>query len=201
VNGSCTRRCLLGGAAAVSAGLAGGAAATARAQTGTGEKPIPTDPMLIAGLLQVEGQVADVYVRAIASGALTGAGLSLARELLSYERLHAAALHRELRRLSGIELPLPGSEEALQRALATHHVIVDLSAQRTARHWLKLLADVEDVLERNYHLAISELRRPALMTLCAEILGSEAQHSAVLGELLSPRNVQKALPNAFINGY
>jgi hypothetical protein len=77
---------------------------------------------------------------------------------------------------------------------------VDFSHSRTPRRWLKLLAGVEDVLERNYHLAISELRRPALLTLCAEILGSEAQHSALLGELLSPRNVEKAVPNAFING-
>ena len=179
---------------------AGVVAVPAVAQTTTAQPPIPTDPMLIALLLQIEGQVSDVYVRAIASGVLTGAALSLAREVLAHERAHAAALGRELRALGGSELPLPGSEKALERALRTHHVNVDLSAHRTVRHWLKLLADVEDVLERNYHLAISELRRPALLTLCAEILGSEAQHSALLGEMLSPRNVEKALPNAFING-
>jgi hypothetical protein len=194
-----SRRGLLAG---VGLSVLGARTATAAAQmtSTTATNPIPTDAMLIAGLLQVEGQVADVYARAIASGALTGAGLSLAREVLSHERAHTVALRRELRALGGSELPLPGTAKALEGALATHHVTVNLGAARTGRHWLKLLADVEDVLERNYHLAISELRRPALMTLCAEILGSEAQHSALLGEMLSPRNVQKALPNAFING-
>jgi hypothetical protein len=174
VSAACTRRCL----------LAGG----------------PSDAMLIAGLVQVEGQVEDVYARAIASGTLGGHPLALAREVLGHERSHAAALRRELGRLHGTELPLPRTQRALQTALAVHHVKVDLSRKRTTREWLRLLADVEDVLERNYHLAISELRRPALMTLCSEILGSEAQHSALLGEMLSPRNVEKALPNVFVNG-
>ena len=196
----CTRRCLLGSALAAAAAVAGVAASPAIAQTTAVATPIPTDAMLIAGLLQIEGQVAEVYARAIASGVLAGAALTLARQVLAHERSHAAALRRELRALGGSELPLPGSEKALERALRTHHMNVDFSAHRTFRHWLKLLADVERALERNYHLAISELRRPQLMTLCAEILGSEAQHSALLGDMLSPRNVERALPNAFING-
>jgi hypothetical protein len=168
--------------------------------TGAGSKP-PTDGMLIATMVQIEDLVAAVYERAIASGKLLGSARALAVQVLGHERLHAAALRRELRTLHRGELPEPRSTTELQAALATHHVKADLSKDRTDSEWLNLLVDAEHVLERNYHMTISELRSGALLTLCSEILGSEAQHSALLGELLSPRNVEDALPSAFINGY
>jgi hypothetical protein len=162
--------------------------------------PPPSDAVLIAMMLQIEQLAVAVYERAIASGRLLRPSISLAREVLAHERLHASALRRELRRLRGHELREPRTVKQLQAALSTHHTKVDFSVDRADRDWLKLLSDVEDVLERNYHLTISELRRASLLTLCAEILASEAQHSALLGELLSPHNVEDAVPNAFING-
>lgn len=164
-------------------------------------KPLPSDAMLIARMVQIEDLVAAVYARAVASGRLLRSTASLARQVLDHERQHAAALRRALSSLHGHPLPEPRSAKGLQAALSAHHVKADFTKDLGERDWLKLLANVEGVLERNYHLTISELRRAALLTLCSEILASEAQHSALLGELLSPRNVEDALPSAFVNGY
>jgi hypothetical protein len=202
----------LAAAGIVAAGVACAAVpAAAAASTGTawttgatspgGSIATPPDSDQLAGLLQVEGVMAGAYALAISSGTLTASSLALANELLGHERAHAAALRRELRALGGAELPLQTTPAGLQVALATHHVKVDFAKIRTERQWLRLLADVEDVLERNYHQALTDLRRRPLMTLCAEIVGSEAQHSALLGELLSPHDVDQAVPNAFVNGY
>jgi hypothetical protein len=184
--------------------MAGGGTSTARLtrrQLLSGDPPQPpSDAALIAMMLQIEDLAAAVYERAIGSGRLLRASTSLARQLLGHERLHASALRRELGRLRGHQLREARTVKQLQAALSTHHTTVDFSVDRADRDWLRLLSDVEDMLERNYHLAISELRRASLLTLCAEILASEAQHSALLGELLSPDNVEDAVPNAFING-
>jgi hypothetical protein len=189
----------LAAAGALAGGFGGGLGSCAAAAE-TRKKPPLSDAELVAQLIVLEQVMQDVYARAIASGQLDSGGLALAREVLGHERIHESALRRELRWLHGTALLVPGSTKALEKELAKHHTKVDFGRHRSGRGWLKLLVDVEDVLERNYHTAISILRSTSLLTLASEILASEAQHSAVLGDLLSPRNVQKALPNAFING-
>ncbi|MHB8694552.1 MAG: ferritin-like domain-containing protein [Solirubrobacteraceae bacterium] len=195
------RRLLADGARLAAAGAAGGALSSAcAAGAETRKKPPPSDAMLVAQLIVLERVMQDVYGRAITSGQLDSGGLALAHEVLGHERIHESELRRQLRLLSGTALPVPRSTKELEKELAKHHTKVALDRHRSGRGWLKLLVDVEDVLERNYHTAISILRSSSLLTLASEILASEAQHSALLGDLLSPRNVQKALPNAFING-
>jgi hypothetical protein len=197
-----SRRRLFGdGVRIAAAGTVGGALVPSLAGAADHKKKQPpSDATLVAQLIVLERVMQDVYGRAIASGKLDSAGLALAHDVLGHERAHESVLLRELRLLRGSELPTPRSTRELEKELAKHHTKVALDRHRSGRGWLKLLVDVEDVLERNYHTAISILRRTTLLTLASEILASEAQHSALLGDLLSPRNVQKALPNAFING-
>ncbi len=185
--------CVLTGAAGV-CGLLGSPAALADT------KPPPSDAELMGALVVVERQVLFVYGRALAAGVLQGRALSTAGELAAHERSHIARLELELPPL-GASAPGDGptSVAAANAALARHHVIVDLARDRVAKDWLKLLRDVEDVLERNYHLAISLLRHPGLIEVCAQIMASEAQHSALLATLRQ-RDIRKALPNAFVNG-
>jgi hypothetical protein len=195
------RRLFADGVRIATAGTVGGALVPSLAGAADRKKkPPPSDTTLLAQLIVLERVMQDVYGRAIASGQLDSGGLGLAHEVLGHERAHESVLLGELRSLGGSALPVPRSTKELEQELAKHHTKVALDRHRSGRGWLKLLADVEDVLERNYHTAISILRSTSLLTLAAEILASEAQHSALLGDLLSPRNVQKALPNAFING-
>jgi hypothetical protein len=195
------RRLFADGARIAAAGTVGGALVPSLAGAADRKKkPPPSDATLVAQLIVLERVIQDVYGRAIASGQLDNGGLALAREVLGHEQVHESVLRRQLRLLSGHALPVPHTTEELEKELAKHHTKVALDRHRSGRGWLKLLVDVEDVLERNYHTAISILRSTSLLTLASEILASEAQHSALLGEELSPRNVQKALPHAFING-
>jgi hypothetical protein len=185
----------------VAAGVAGvaGRALVATPASADDVKAPPSDAALMAGLVAVERQVLFVYERALRSGALQGRSLRTVEEIAAHERAHIAALERVLPAL-GVAAPGgPANVRAAAAALAKHHVAVDLRRPRRERAWVKLLGDVEDVLERNYHLAISLLRAPALMRLCAEIMASEGQHSALLATLRQ-HNLRKALPNAFVNG-
>lgn len=195
------RQLILAGARLAATGTAGGAVVpAAAAAAGSSTKPVPSDAELMAALLGVEQLVAFVYDRALRSGELGPRTARLTRELLAHEHAHARSLEALLPRLGVPAPPAPRTTDEAERALRTHHTVIDFHRRRSTRAWIRVMLDVEDVLERNYHTAISELRHPALLTLCAEILASEAQHSALLGELLQPHKANKALPSAFING-
>jgi hypothetical protein len=185
----------------VAAGLAGTAASwgVAPAAQAADAMPPPSDAQLMAGLVAVEREVLFVYERALGSGELKARWLRTVQEIAAHERAHIAALLRVLPALGASAPPGPAGVSAANAALAKHHMDVDLRRHRHEKDWVKLLGDVEDVLERNYHLAISLLRAPALIRLCAEIMASEGQHSALLATLRE-RDVRKALPDAFVNG-
>ncbi len=192
-----TRRQLLAeGAALAAVGLAAGAPAAWAATT----KPIPSDGELISMLAGLELLVAYVYDRAIASGELAASVEPLAQAIVAHERAHARALMAELPALGGPAPSAPGSDHEAEQALVSHHTQVDLAARRSDDGWLKLLFDIEQVLERNYHEAISELRRSALVRLCAEILASEGQHEFLLERARYPRKIEKELRSPFVNG-
>lgn len=193
-----TRRQLLAQGAAL-AGAAGLAVAAPAAQAAAA-KPVPSDGALISLLAGVELLVAYVYDRALASGELAAAFIPLAETIVGHERAHARTLSAELPALGGPAPSSPANDREAEQALMTHHTKVDLAASRTSDAWVKLLFDVEQVLERNYHQAISELRRPALIRLCAEILASEGQHAFLLEWMRYPTKIEKALRSPFVNG-
>jgi Ferritin-like domain len=159
-----------------------------------------SDAELIAGLAALERLAVYVYARALRSGQLSHHLHAAARQIAGHEREHADSLIAELPALGASAALAPGGDAAAEAALARHHVMVKFASLHSSRGWLRLLISVEEMLERNYHAALAELGRPALLRLCAEIMASEAQHSAVLGELLEPHDIDKALPNAFVNG-
>lgn len=187
-------------------GLAGGAllgpapARAGGASSTTRSVPLPSDSQLLGSLLGVELLAEFVYRRAAASGQLSPRLHRLAAQLAVHERVHGAAVGAELVRLDSSTPGGPDGDGDAEAALSQHHIDVDLAALHTDRQWLHLMLSVEDVLERNYHQAIGQLRRPRLLHLAAEIIASEAQHSAVLGRLLHPGDIDKSVPNAFVNG-
>jgi hypothetical protein len=190
-----TRRELIGrGAVLVGAGLA---AVPTAAQAA---KPIPSDGELIAMLAGLELLVAFVYQRALGSGRLTDAEVALARQIQGHELAHARALLALLPAL-GAQPPQPPRDDVeAQAALVPHHTHVVLARVRGAHGWLHLLIDIEQVLERNYHQAISQLREAELLRLCAEILASEGQHGLLLTELRHPGKIDRWLGSPFLNG-
>jgi hypothetical protein len=190
----------LGGAAIGATWFAQTAAADSTTSSTSQGTPPPSDAMIIGGLVSVELLIEYVYLRALHSGRLSRRPHRLAQQIAEHERAHAQALSSELLTLGAISPGGPGTDGDAEAALSKHHVVVQFDQLRTDRDWLRLMLSVEDVLERNYHQALFQLRRFRLLRLSAEIYASEAQHSALLGVLRHPGDIKKAVPSAFVNG-
>jgi hypothetical protein len=189
---------LLAGSGAVSAGvaLAGLATAAPAAAVVLGK----TDAQLTADLLAVELLVTAVYTRTLASGHLSPRGMRLARPLLVQERIHAVALGRELRALGGVAPAGPTTLAAVDGALSDRHVPGRVKDLHSERGCLQLLLDAESIAQGAYYTAMAKLQSRRLLLMSAQILASEGQHEAVLGELLRPKDLSVAVPYAFVEG-
>jgi rubrerythrin len=196
-----TRRQLL------SLALSGGVAACAGTALGAvptpglalGAEPV-SDPKLVQLLLGAELLAAAVYERVLATGLLSPRAQRATRELLAHEHAHAAALQAELTRLATAAPPAPADIKAVQSALSDHQVTRSLTDLHHERDCLDLLLDLENLMEGAYYQAMSKLARPRLQQLGAQILASEAQHYARLGELRRHKDFSRAVPYAFVEG-
>jgi hypothetical protein len=201
-----TRRELVTGAVAfggatIAAGAFARAAAGSSSTSSTSQgTPPPSDAMIVGGLVSVELLIQYVYLRALRSGRLSRRPHRLAQQIAAHELAHAQALSTELLTLGAVAPSGPSNDGDAEAALLNHHVPVQFDMLRTDRDWLRLMLSVEDVLERNYHHALFQLRHVRLLRLSAQIYASEAQHSAVLGVLRHPGDIKKAVPAAFVNG-
>jgi hypothetical protein len=154
------------------------------------------DGASIAKLLAVERLLMFSYRRVLASGAIRGAAARLGRTALAHEIEH----ERALLRASGASAPPAPSLASAEQAVAALHVSASLTRLRTEHDCLRLLVDLEEVAEGAYYDAMSKLGSPELLVLAAEIMASEAQHAAALGELLHRGDVTRAVPDAFVQG-
>lgn len=176
------RRELLGGALAgvAASALIPASAAAAGPVVGGG------DGKHLVSLLGAERILRRNYRQVLASGAL---GVVVAAEVngfLAQEQQHISALERELG-LRGKPVP---PETALEPG-------VQVESQADA---LQALVKAEEATERAYLSALSKLEDPALVRLATEIMGSEAQHAALLRVLQSPGDLSVAAPVAFVVG-
>ena len=94
----------------------------------------------------------------------------------------------------------PASVADANRDLARRHVIARLGQLHGAPDALGLLFAVERVTVGVYFVALTKLAEPGLIRLVAEIMANDAQHEAILGELLYHGNVQQAVPYGLIQG-
>lgn len=159
-----------------------------------------SDAKLVQGLLAAELLATAVYERVLATGLLSARSASAAHQLLSHEHAHAAALQPELRSLGAPAPPAPADSQAIDNALSEHHVSRSVSGLQHERDCLDLLLDLENLMEGAYYAAMSKLSHPRLLQLGAQILASEAQHYAVLGELRRHKDFSRAVPYAFVEG-
>jgi hypothetical protein len=196
-----TRRQLL------SLALTGGTAACAGTAVGAlagpglalGAEPV-SDPKLVRLLLGAELLAAAVYERVLATGLLSPRAQRAARGLLAHEHAHAVALQAELTGLATSAPSAPADTKAVQSALSDHQVTRSLTDLHHERDCLDLLLDLENLMEGAYYQAMSKLARPRLQQLGAQILASEAQHYALLGELRRHKDFSRAVPYAFVEG-
>ena len=186
----------------VSRGIASVAAAsvlTATLET-TAAASMETDAQLLAATLAVEQLVLVAYHHVLASGALEPRTKRIVRHLLGQELEHVSALGRELIRLGGRPPSRPTDLASVQKALAAHHVADSLTNLHSQHECLKLLVDVETVIEGAYYMAMSKLGDPRLIGTSAAIMACEAQHWTLLAGLQHHGDISISVPYAFVQG-
>lgn len=162
--------------------------------------PTQTDGELVSTLLGAEMLAVFVYGHAVHSGILTGERQRLARHLLGQERAHVRALSPTLLRLGGsAPAPLANVSDA-DKLMAASGVTASLTQLHSEDDVIRLLVKLEVALERSYYVAMASLEDTELQHTAAQVLANEAQHATVLVELLFPGDVDKAVPESFVEG-
>lgn len=159
-----------------------------------------TEAQVLTATLAVEQIVLVAYHYALASGALEPRTARTVRRLLGQELQHVSALAHELVRLGGRPPTAPADLAAVQKTLTAHHVPVNLSDLRTQHDCLRLLIDVETVIEGAYYAAISKLHDPRLLGTSAAIMACEGQHWTLLSGLQSHGDISMSVPYPFVQG-
>lgn len=148
-------------------------------------------------LLGAEQVAADVYRRAAVAPVMSPGARSLAGRLGAQERSHAAALGR----LAGMAPPMGTmSDSDVEASLRNLGVSTNLGTLDSEKRWFTLLENVENALEGSYYKSIRHLTRPALATLAAQILASEAQHSVLLFRFRNPTNIKLDVAVGLVKG-
>jgi Ferritin-like domain len=192
-----TRRELVGGAAlAAAAGAALSLPDFARAQGA----PPASDVRLLKRTLTTEQLVVVAYRHTLASGKLEPGTAQLVRRILGQELVHVATLERALLAL-GAEPPEPhGDLVSAQRGFAIHHMYTSLTELPDQNACLRLLVDVESVVEGAYFEAIGKLTDAQLLRMSCAIMGCEAQHWTLLSSVRHHGDVLITVPYPFVGG-
>ena len=194
-----TRRQLLARSARVTAGgaAAAGAAllapALAQAQTGS-------EADRLHRLLSLELLVLYCYEHVLSSTVLSPQARPAIAPLLAHEHAHVSAIGARLRALGGSPPAPPVSLAAANRDLIHRNVSERLGELQGSGDALRLLLAIEQVATGAYFVALTTLSDPQLIRLGAQIMASEAQHQAVIGELLDHGNGAQAAPYGLIQG-
>lgn len=193
------RELLVTGVGAAAAGAALVGAAPALAETKAPAAP-ETPAERVRRLLSVELLLVFCYQHVLDSSILKPRAERVLAPFLMHEQAHVQALTKYQRRLGG---PLPGPPAdvaSADRRLARRGVSGRLGQLHGSGDATHLLLDIERVVTGAYFVALLKLQDAALIRLGAQIMAAEAQHEALIGEVLDHGNVQQAVPYGLIQG-
>jgi hypothetical protein len=194
----------IGLAGAAGAALAPGAAlAAGTTTTGTAgprsDPPVP-EPVRVQRLLSIELLLLFAYRHVLAGSLLSPPAVRALAPLRAHEEAHVRALRARLRQLGGTDPQPPRSVAQANRDLAHRTVTERIGQLRGDKDALRLLLSVEKVVVGAYFVALTTLQDRSLITLVAEMMASDAQHEAVIGELLYDGDATKAVPSGLVQG-
>jgi hypothetical protein len=203
-----TRREALG--SGVAAGLAGillvpgtalgaGTATTGTATSSESAPPVP-EPVRVHRLISVELLLLFCYEQVLAGSTLGSRAVRALTPVRRHEQAHVRALEARLKKLGGTAPPAPRDVAAANRDLGHRSVTERLGQLRGEKDALRLLLSVERVAVGAYFVALMTLRDRSLITLVAEMMASDAQHEAVIGELLYHGKAADAVPSGLVQG-
>jgi hypothetical protein len=195
---SSTRRELL---AAGAAGVALARPATALAAATVSSRPEPPEQRL-RRLLSVELLLHYCYRHVLGTPLLTLEARAVLELQARHEQAHIHALSIELTHLSPSgPIPIaPPGVSAADRDLARRNVTGRLGQLQGEKDALHLVLELERVVVGAYFVALTKLGDRRLIGLAVSIMGAEAQHEALIGDLLYPGDAQKSVPYGLIQG-
>ncbi len=139
------------------------------------------DRDVVERLLRIEQRSVQIYEGITRSGGLRGRAAEAADVFLAHERRHVDALEQALAAMKA-PVPRPPSETA------------DVGG--TPRQMIRTALGHEVMCIRAYQSAQVNLKAPALLGTAAGVMANEAQHLAVLRQLLG----EQPVPVAFVTG-
>ena len=187
------------GAVAAAALVEPSAARAASSHTVTTPQSAST-ALRIERLLRVELLMLFTYEHVLGSKFLDPQKRRVLEPLRVHEQAHIRALERQLAARGGVPPKPPASAAAADRDLAHRKVKGRLGQLRGPHDALQLLIAVERVVVGAYFVALIKLNEPQLITLLTQIMASDAQHEAIIGELMYPGDAQKAVPYGLVQG-
>jgi bacterioferritin (cytochrome b1) len=186
---------------AASALVSGGAGVMALAEEAVASQtPAATPAQALGATLSLELLAVFAYRRIASHPGLTPLVTQVVNKYLLHEQQHVQALTDQLARLGGTPPSPLADVTAADAILSAHGGMGSFSALHSQRDCLKILQQVEAVVEGGYFLAIAQVADPAIVRTFAEIMGTEAQHSTSLTGLLHPGGIDRAVPYAFVEG-
>jgi hypothetical protein len=121
-------------------------------------------------------------------------------QLRSHEQAHVAAVGAQLSARGASRPSPPPSTSVANRYLARRNVRGRLGQLQGSDDALRLLLALERVAVGAYFVALREIRDPRVIVLAAQIMASDAQHEAIIGEQLNPGVVANAVPYGLVQG-
>jgi hypothetical protein len=162
--------------------------------------PAPSDFALLQRLTRIELLLLYVYDHVVSSPVLDGGQRRAMIRLREHERAHVNALRTRLR-ARRVPAPAPPPDAATaNRYLARRQVKGRLGQLQGAHDALHLLLALERVTVGAYFVALRDLRDPGLIFLATQIMASDAQHEAIIGEQLNPGDIAAAVPYGLVQG-
>jgi Ferritin-like domain len=182
------------GLGATTAGLGSAASAAAAARAAI------VDADRLRRLVSVELLLLYCYEQILAGPLLRPRARRLLSPLVGHEEAHVRALSARLAALGGRAPSPPRSVRVADHDLARRGVGGRLGQLTGGRDALFLLLAVEQVVVGAYFVALTKLGDPRLITLAAQIMASDAQHEALIGEAIHPGDAQKDVPSGLVQG-
>jgi bacterioferritin (cytochrome b1) len=174
--------------------------AALRAVAAIADMPAPSANDLLRAAMSSELLAVFAYTRVSVHPGLTPTVARVTADFLAHERQHAQVLADELTQL-GLAPPVaPSTADAADAQLSAHGGTMSFSELHDQRDCLKILQQVESVLEGAYFRAVTRVGDPAVLRTIAEIMAAEAQHWTALTGLRHPGQIDRAVPYAFVEG-
>ncbi|MDQ3586923.1 MAG: ferritin-like domain-containing protein [Actinomycetota bacterium] len=139
------------------------------------------DRDVVLGLLALERRSVLVYEQLVRSGKLSGSAAAAAKLFLRQERRHVDALTQALRSTEATSLGVPPRPQ---------------EPRGDSGELIRLAVEHEEECIRAYYEAHAKLRSRTLLGTAAGVMANEAQHLAVLRQLLG----RDPSPVAFVTG-